>query len=139
MQLATFTIRRSLSGKTLKAWRKAHNLSAHALAVELGVSRQYIKSIEGGSLSASQKFTHRFDELREQFGERVVSAEPQAVTISTKFNLPASFEILSKPRRCQGCRKYFIPVTPNQKRHNTDTCRRAARRAVHDANKKRRR
>ena len=128
MQPATFTLKRSLSGKTRKAWRTTHNLSAHALAIELGVSRQYVKSIEGGSLAASQKFIQKFEALRAQLGEKIAPRNaPKPIRIVTKFDLPASFEILSKPRRCQGCRKYFIPVTPNQKRHNTDACRRAAR------------
>ena len=69
VQPATFTLKRHLGGKTLKAWRKAHNLSAHDLALELGVSRSYIKSIEGGSLEASQKIIQRFDVLRTNRGE----------------------------------------------------------------------
>lgn len=129
MQPATFTLRRALSGKTLKAWRNAHNLSAHELAIELGVTRQYIKSIEGGSLAASQKLILKFNALRERMGEgKAPDTMPKPVNIVSRFELPASFEILAKPRRCKGCRKYFIPVTPNQKMHNTEACRRLARR-----------
>lgn len=129
MQPATFTLRRVLSGKTLKAWRKTHHLTAHQLAMELGVSRSYIKSIEGGSLAASQKLIRKFEELRAQKGE-CITAQPEAkpVSIIARFELPASFEILAKPRRCKGCLKYFIPITPNQRTHNTAACQRTARR-----------
>jgi len=135
MTAATFTLRRSLRGKTLKAWRNAHKLSAAALARELGVSRQYVKSIEGGSLAASQKFIKKFDALRAEWGEGTVKEEaPKLINLVCKFDLPNSFEILAKPRRCKGCHKYFVPIVPTQRMHNTAECRRNARK---NARKKR--
>jgi len=110
-------VKRFLSGRTLKAWRKEHGYSAHALAVELGISRAYVKSIEGGSLPASQKVIARFHALRETLGE---GSAPQPETRETarvisKYKLPASFEILARPVKCKTCHAFFIGRTPAQK------------------------
>lgn len=127
-QPATFTFKRTLSGKTLKAWRNAQGYTAQALASELGVSRQYVKSIEGGSLEASQKFIRKFDSLRAQLGDGTAqSREPKAIILRSVYQLPTSLEILAKPRRCPGCCKWFVPVTPNQRMHTNERCKRAAR------------
>jgi len=131
-------LKRFLSGRTLKEWRKAHGYSAHALAVELGISRAYVKSIEGGSLPASQKVIARFDALRERAGENVappVESEPLRKVIS-KYKLPASFEILAKPKRCAHCRAYFIGRTPQQKFCGT-RCAKLGRKAQAQAKRKR--
>ena len=130
-------LKRFLSGRTLKEWRKAHGYSAHALAVELGISRAYVKSIEGGSLPASQKVIARFDALRERAGENVappVESEPLRKVIS-KYKLPASFEILAKPKRCAHCRAYFIGRTPQQKFCGT-RCAKLGRKAQRTAAKR---
>lgn len=109
-------VKRFLSGRTLKNWRKAHNYSAHALAVELGISRAYVKSIEGGSLPASQKVIARFDALRAATGEgSAAPVETETARVISKYKLPASFEILAKPKRCAHCRAHFIGRTPQQK------------------------
>lgn len=109
-------VKRFLSGKTLKAWRKEHGYSAHALGVELGVSRAYIKQIEGGSKPASQKLIERFHALRETLGERSApQPETETARVVSKYKLPASFEILAKPKRCATCRAYFVGRTPQQK------------------------
>lgn len=137
MTTATFTLQRVLSGKTLKRWRKQHNLTAHALAIELGISRQYVKSIEGGSLEASQKVIQRFDELRARWGEGDArEPSPQTIHVVCRFELPNTIEILAKPQRCKGCKKFFIPITPNQKMHNSEQCRRTARRRKDNAKRK---
>lgn len=110
-------LKRFLTGKTLKTWRKAHGYSAHALAVALGVSRSYIKSIEGGSLPASQKLIARFDALREKLGEGSAPT-PETETarrVVSRHKLPASFEILARPVKCKTCHAYFIGRTPQQK------------------------
>lgn len=111
-------LKRFLSGKTLKAWRKEHGYSAQALAVELGVTRSYIKSIEGGSLAASQKVIERFNALRAKLGAGSATPaqhddEPRRVI--SKYALPASFEILARPVKCKTCKHHFIPRTPAQK------------------------
>ena len=132
-------LKRFLSGRTLKEWRKAHGYSAHALAVELGISRAYVKSIEGGSLPASQKVIARFDALRERAGENVappVESEPLRKVIS-KYKLPASFEILAKPKRCAHCRAYFIGRTPQQKFCGT-RCAKLGRKAQAQAKRSKR-
>lgn len=114
---APIVLKRFLSGRTLKTWRKAHGYSAQALAVELGVTRSYIKSIEGGSLAASQKVIERFNALRAKLGEGNATPahddEPRRVI--SKYALPASFEILARPVKCKTCKHHFIPRTPAQK------------------------
>lgn len=118
-QEAHFVLKRFLSGKTLKKFRNAHNLSARELGLELGVSRAYIKQIEGGSKSASQKLIKRFDALRATMGEGTTAPAqedtPRTVTVVSRFELPAHFEILAKPKRCKTCKKNFVPRTPQQK------------------------
>ena len=109
-------VKRFLSGRTLKAWRKEHGYSAHALAVELGISRAYVKSIEGGSLPASQKVIARFYALREQMGEGSAPAQEETPRrVISKYALPQSFEILARPVKCKTCHAFFIPRTPQQK------------------------
>lgn len=109
-------VKRFLSGRTLKAWRKEHGYSAHALAVELGVSRAYIKQIEGGSKPASQKLIERFHALRETLGAgSAPPPETEPPRVISKYKLPASFEILARPVKCKTCRAYFIGRTPQQK------------------------
>jgi len=109
-------LKKNLSGKTLKTWRIAHGYSAHALAVELGVSRSYIKSIEGGSLAASQKLIARFAELRERIGDTTAPAQEDTPrTVTSKHQLPQAFVILAKPKRCKTCKTFFVPRTPQQK------------------------
>ncbi len=110
-------VKRFLSGRTLKDWRKAHHYSAHALAVELGVSRAYVKQIEGGSKPASQKLIQRFNALRETLGEGS-APQPETETarrVVSKYKLPQSFEILARPVKCKVCHAYFIGRAPQQK------------------------
>lgn len=119
-------LKRFLSGRTLKEFRKAHGYSAHALAVELGVSRSYIKSIEGGSLAASQKLIARFNELRDRIGEGSAPESETPRTVTSKYHLPQTFEILAKPTRCKVCKKFFVGHTPAQK-YCSPTCAKLAR------------
>lgn len=115
---AHFVLKRFLSGKTLKQWRKEHGYSAQALAVELGVSRAYIKSIEGGSLPASQKLIERFNALREKLGEGGASPAQDVETprrVISRYALPQSFEILARPVKCKTCHAFFVGRTPKQK------------------------
>lgn len=117
MQTSSITLRQRLSGRTLKEWRKAHGLSATQMGRRLNCSRSYVKSIEGGSLAASQKIIQRFNELRAEMGEGAPVVEPPpTLKVTSKYKLPAAFVILSKPRRCP-CGVWFIPRTANQKRH----------------------
>lgn len=104
-----------LSGRTLKEWRKSHGYSATQAGRVLNCTRSYIKSIEGGSLAASQKFIQRFNEQRAGDGEIPPLAEaPEPLKVHCRYKLPASFKILAKPRHCK-CGLWFIPRTPNQK------------------------
>src|SRR5581483_3818615 len=128
---------RFLRGVEVRAFRKTHRLSANELAKHLlkdadkgtSFSRAYVKRVESGGLRASPRFVHAFDELKATFtGTPIV--EPQPLTLVVHYAMPEDvqeLEILSKPRRCLGCRKWFVPVTPNQRIHNSDSCRRAAR------------
>ena len=117
-QTVTLRVKKHLSGETVKSWRKAHGWSAQKLATDLGgYGRSYIKSIEGGSLPASQKFIERFNELRVMMGERKAEHPHDKETtaqVVAAFALPKSFEIKARPVRCAACRAYFIPRTVQQ-------------------------
>lgn len=129
--LATENIRiqpkRFLSGQKVKNWRLAHKWSAEKLAGELAYGRSYIKSIEGGSLPASQKFIERFQELITRTTGRTFPTDTPEVTARVRFKLPKSFEIQAKPVRCRKCRKWFVPHT-TQQIFCSDTCRKSFRR-----------
>ena len=101
-------LKKNLSGKTLKTWRIAHGYSAHALAVELGVSRSYIKSIEGGSLAASQKLIARFAELRERIGDTTAPAQEDTPrTVTSKHQLRKRL-LFSPSRNAARPAKHFL-------------------------------
>lgn len=128
-QTTQIVLPRNLNGKTVKAWRTEKKMSADNLAQRLGCSRSYVKHIEGGSLAASQKFIAKFNALRAELNGHEPEPEPvRPRTVKSAFELPKSFEILARAVRCKGCRKWFIPVTPNQKMHTRAACRRLARR-----------
>ena len=138
------TLRRFLRGEEVRAFRKAHRLSANELAKHLikdsskgtTFSRAYVKRVESGGLRASPRFVKAFDELRATLTATPMS-EPRTLHAIIHYQVPdevQEVEILSPFVRCKGCRKYFVPIVPTQRMHNTAECRRNARK---NARKKR--
>ena len=105
--------------------------STRRMAERLGISRPHLKRIESGTRTPSEMFAVHFKNLEQElfdYSRQQQERSKELVTLVSKFKLPARIEILAEPRRCAGCKKYFIPITPNQKMHNSEQCRRAARR-----------
>lgn len=130
----TIILPRRLSGRDLKNWRLAHGYSAKQLGTKLNVSRSYVKSIEGGSLPASQKLIERFETLRQETNGSadLPIPEPPHVII-TRHRLPERLEIAAKPRKCRErkCKVWFVPVVPSQRycsEHHHDHKRRRGKR-----------
>lgn len=110
-------------GARVKAFREAQGLSAIALAIELGHTRGYIKSIEGGSLQASSKFKAKFRALeRRTYRKEFVNG-----AITSRYALPKELIIYIKPRRCVVCKRWMIAPS-NQTTCDRETCKREARR-----------
>ncbi len=111
-----------LTGKQVKMFRKRLGWSAYELGREMGgYSRSYIKHIEGGSLKPSARFYARFQRL----AGKIHKEDLRNKVIQTRFRLPRVFEISVKPRRCPGCRKWYIWNHPNRKYCDAE-CRRHA-------------
>lgn len=136
---------RFLRGAEVREFRKAHNLSAKALAALLvknkktgaHFSRTYVKSVEGNSLRASAAFVQAFDELKAHRGE----GETGPRSIAAIFHhMPAGevqeIEIIARPVRCV-CGKWFIPTMPQQRTHSNANCHRLARAAARKAKRTR--
>lgn len=114
---------RPLTRRQIKSFRKRQGWSAYELGCELGgLSRSYIKHLEGGSVRINERFAIRFRALR----ARVIGKQIHDREILTSYRLPRRIVIAAKPKRCDVCRWWFIPVTPRQKRCGP-VCAKAAR------------
>lgn len=102
-----------LTPRQIKSFRKRQGWSAYELARELGgLSRSYIKHLEGGSVRINNRFISRFRALR----ARVIGSQIHDREIVTTYRLPRRLVITVKPKRCDVCRWWFIPVSSRQKR-----------------------
>lgn len=133
---------RSLSGKTVKAFRKKYKLSASALAARLlrpmakqpnrfvSFSRSYVKRIEGGGLRPSPKFIKAFQALQAEFEQRPPPQSDKKIIAVFAHAVPdgvSEFDVLVPLVRCV-CGRWFVPTQPRQKIHALPSCRRQARR-----------
>jgi transcriptional regulator with XRE-family HTH domain len=105
-----------LTRQQIKSWRKAKGLSATQLAGELGYSRGYIKSVEGGSLPITPKFASKFLELDARWnGAEPKDGAPRSSVVTSRYKLPAELTIDARPRRCRECRQWFVFAWANQR------------------------
>jgi transcriptional regulator with XRE-family HTH domain len=94
-----------------KQFRKKLNESARVFGQRLGISRSYVKKIEGGSLAPSRRVEEKFRELQSSI--RGVPVIHERVILS-RFKIPDQVRLLSSPRRCRGHKRWMIFRTPQQ-------------------------
>lgn len=97
-----------------------------------GYSRNYISMIERGKVPLTERFEQKFYRVREVLRANAQAAgAPSAVELELVSAHPLKMkrlEILARPRKCDGCGRWFVPVQSGQKRHNDKRCHaRAAR------------
>lgn len=106
-----------------------------------GYTRQYISRIERGIFPITQRFERNPSRVQGERRTHTIHStnELRAVELEiiSKGNLPKRVHIVSKPiqcdrSRCPVCKqngtRYFVPHTPNQKRHVLPQPRRTKRR-----------
>lgn len=97
--------------RQFKQFRKQIGYSATAMGRALGISRSYVKHIEGGSLPIRQRVARAFADLQARFAGKPSQRDP---VIISRFAMPAEVRLLAKPRKCRGHRRWHIFRTPYQ-------------------------
>lgn len=102
---------RLVTSARVKRFRQEFNLSARKLAIAIGYSRSYVKSIEGGSLPVSAAFAESFL----SYEKRVRRGTDSDFVFVAPYRLPRVLYILPRPRLCAGHKRPTIFATSNQK------------------------
>ncbi len=126
-----------LTPARLKAFRETHKLSQNQFAEMFQWSRyhkpytrNYISMLERAKLPITRGFEKKFyrvrEQLRAQKNKPTDSAIARESEIIADFVLPVRLHIIPAPRRCERPRcptckqnhtKWFVPRTPNQRKH----------------------
>jgi len=116
--------------------KSARGFSARQVAGCFGVTRATFKAWETGKKSITDENARRARTLYLEWAADVKNERAHArglgvLTVTFKRGVDSrmrSLEILFKPRKCDGCGRWFVPVSSRQKRHNVAGCRMMAAR-----------
>lgn len=116
--------------------KSARGFSARQVAECFGVTRATFKAWETGKKSITDENARRARALYREWAqdlkmERAHVRGLGVLTVTFKRGVDSrmrSLEILFKPRKCDGCGRWFVPVSSRQKRHNLTSCHRLAAR-----------
>lgn len=103
-----------------REWRR----SGRSLASDLHISHTLLWMIERGKRPIQDNLADRIRVIYHDYQKDAhIPRTRTMLTIVSRFTLPARLELLAKPVRCDRCGKYFVPRTPNQKRHQWNCVR----------------
>jgi transcriptional regulator with XRE-family HTH domain len=99
-----------------------------------GYSRVYVSRLERGVFPITPRFEKYFRQVREKIRERArapAGGADGAHMMEVVSDWPLKMkrlEILAKPKKCDGCGRWFVPRQSRQKRHTSPLCQLRARR-----------
>lgn len=131
-----FLRRLQREAKQVRGW------SARVTAQHLGVTRATLKGMQSGKKSIGEMpQIHARNLQRELRKDRAEQGQQDRELLAVRFAggwdaRMRALDIERKPKKCDGCGRWFVPVSSRQKRHNKKECRmRAAQRARRSAKK----
>lgn len=111
--------------------KRTNNYSARQIGEMFGVTRATFKAWQTGKKVITDDTARRARSLYAEWAkdakelstkerERDVLVVTFARGVDSRMR---TLEIPRKPRKCDGCGKWFVPVSSRQKRHNVASCR----------------